>query len=272
MATPDEQITPWQAQVTLVQLGDLHIGADWVARDPVQSLSATVDAVLGLDCTIDAVLVLGDLAEHGAVSEYREAHGELGRLNAPVHVATGNHDDRAMLRRQFGLETADGGPLQYAVGLGPTRLLVLDTTVPGHDHGQLDAESLGWLEHELAAFPDTPTVLAMHHPPVLTGAPAWDRLALDEQSRHRLSETLQRHPQVNQILGAHLHRPLIAQFASRPVLVAPSTYVQFPLRARETELVPTDEPPGYVTHQISHDGQLISYFQTVTLPANNDPK
>jgi len=258
--------------VMLVQLGDLHVGADWVAIDPLQSLSATVDVVLRLDREVDAVLALGDLAEHGAEIEYRQAREELARLEAPVHVAMGNRDDRETLRRQFGLNSADGAPLRYAVDLGPARLLVVDTTIPGHDRGQLDAESLGWLEHQLAAFPDTPTVLAMHHPPLLTGTPAWDRLALAAQSRHQLSQTLHRHPQVNQILGAHLHRPLVAQFASRAVLIAPSTYVQFPLRARATQLDPTDEPPGYVVHLISHDGYLTSYFQTVTLPAKNDPR
>jgi hypothetical protein len=103
----------------------------------------------------------------------------------------------------------------------------------------------------------------------LTGSPAWDLLALAEDSRRRLLQTLERHPQVNQILGAHLHRPLLTQFASRPLLVAPSTYVQFPLSAQASELDPTDEPPGYVIHLISEDGQLTSYFQSVTLPANS---
>jgi 3',5'-cyclic-AMP phosphodiesterase len=132
--------------------------------------------------------------------------------------------------------------------------------------------SLVWRDHALAASPDTPTVIAMHHPPLLTGSPAWDRLALDASSRHRLSGTLERHPQVTQILGAHLHRPLIAPFASHTVLIAPSTYVQFPRHATAIELSPTDEPPGFVAHQISNDGRLISYFHTVTFPANDDRK
>lgn len=169
--------------VVLVQLGDLHIGADWVAIDPLQSLSATVDAVGQLDREVDAALALGDITEHGTEAEYRHARAELARLGAPLHVAMGNRDDRETLRREFGLDSGDGAPLRYAADLGPARLLVLDTTIPGENRGQLDGESLGWLEHQLAAFPDTPTVLAMHHPPLLTGSPAWDRLALAAPSR-----------------------------------------------------------------------------------------
>lgn len=179
----------------------------------------------------------------------------------------GNRDDRKTLRHQFGFDSADGAPLRYATDVGPARLLVLDTTIPGHDHGELDRESLSWLEDQLASLPDAPTVLAMHHPPLLTGSPAWDRLALDAHSRCQLSATLNRHPQVVQILGAHLHRPLVTRFASRALLVAPSTYVQFRLRSWATELDPSNEPPSYVVHLISDDGQLTSYFQTVTLPA-----
>jgi 3',5'-cyclic-AMP phosphodiesterase len=258
------------SEVVLVQLGDLHVGADWVdGLDPLHSLSATVDLVRQLDRKVDAVLVLGDLAQHGAATEYRQARDQLARLEAPVHVAMGNHDDRETLRHEFGIDPTHSAPLRYAAEVGPARLLVLDTTIPGHDQGRLDAESLVWLEHQLASFPDAPTVLAMHHPPLLTGSPAWDLLALAEDSRRRLLQTLERHPQVNQILGAHLHRPLLTQFASRPLLVAPSTYVQFPLSAQASELDPTDEPPGYVIHLISEDGQLTSYFQSVTLPANS---
>ena len=249
--------------MVLIQLGDLHIGADWVAIDPLQTLSATVDALERLDLGVDAVLALGDIAEHGADAEYERARTELERLGAPVHPAMGNGDDREALRRNFGLPPARGAPLHYTTDLGPVRLIVLDTTIPGHDGGHLDDAGVTWLDHQLTAFPSTPTLLAMHHPPLLTGSPAWDELALTASSRLRLSQTLQRHPQVRRILAAHLHRPLLAQFASRPLLVAPSTYVQFPLRLQAAELDPSDESPGYVAHVIPDDGEPTSYVQAV---------
>ncbi len=250
--------------MVLVQLADLHIGADWVRTDPLETLSATVDAVRRLDVGVDAVLVLGDLVEHGSDGEYAQARAELERLEAPLYVAMGNRDDRAALRWQFGLAPAPGEPLDYAADLGPTRLIVLDTTIPGQGGGRLDAESLAWLERELAARPREPTLLAMHHPPLLTGSPAWDRIALTEPSRAGLADTLERHPQVRQILGAHVHRPLFTQFGGRPLVVAPSTYVQFPLRLHASELDPADEPPGYVVHVVLDGGQTTSYLQTVT--------
>jgi 3',5'-cyclic AMP phosphodiesterase CpdA len=252
--------------VVLIQLADLHIGAGWVRTNPLQTLAATIDSVRGLDVPVDGVLALGDLAEHGLDEEYASARAELERLAAPLYVAMGNCDDREVLRRQFGLEASDGAPLDYATDLGPARLVVVDTTVPGEDQdaGRLDPESLDWLRRELAGNPDRPTLLAMHHPPLLTGSPAWDRYALSEPSRTGLAEVLERHPQVTQILSAHLHRPLVTQFASHPLLVGPSTYLQFPLRMQACRLDPSDEPPGYVVHIIAPGGGTVSYFETVT--------
>lgn len=250
--------------MVLVQLADLHIGAEWVRTDPLETLRATVDAVRRLDVGVGAVLVLGDIAEHGSDGEYAQARAELGRIDAPLYVAMGNRDDRVVLRRQFGLAPAPGEPLHYATDLGPASLIVLDTTISGKDGGELGSESLAWLERELAARPREPTLLAMHHPPLMTGSPAWDRIALTEPSRAGLAGALGRHSQVRQILGAHVHRPLLTQFSGRPLVVAPSTYVQFPLRLHASELDPDDEPPGYVVHVVTDGGQTTSYFQTVT--------
>ena len=100
----------------LVQVGDLHIGADWVQLDPVQSLAATVDVVRQLDREVDAVLALGDLAEHGTESEYRQAREQLARLEGPVHVAMGNRDDREPCAVSLGWNL----PTAHRCGTRPT--------------------------------------------------------------------------------------------------------------------------------------------------------
>jgi hypothetical protein len=67
------------------------------------------------------------------------------------------------LRRHFGVPGDGGDPVQYAVDLGPLRLVVLDTKRNGEERGQLDTDRLGWLEATLAAAPEAPTLLALHH-------------------------------------------------------------------------------------------------------------
>jgi 3',5'-cyclic-AMP phosphodiesterase len=187
-------------EAVLIQLGDLHVGAEWVGIDPLQRLSATVDAVRRLDLEVSAVLVLGDLVEHATDAEYTKARTELERLDAPIHAAMGNCDHRERLRRHFGFPPANGAPLHYTTDLGPIRLIVLDTTIADQDAGRLDVQSLAWLERQLSTFPDTPTLLAMHHPPLLTGSAAWDCIALDADSRAGLAKTLGRHEQLSNVV------------------------------------------------------------------------
>jgi 3',5'-cyclic AMP phosphodiesterase CpdA len=248
----------------IVQIGDLHLGADWVDRDPSRSLGRCIDAIGRLDLRIAGVLILGDIAEHAADVEYRDAWVQLRGIDAPIHVAMGNQDDRERVRHHFGFAPEGDVALNYSVDIGPFRVLVLDTSVPGSDAGHLEERTLRWLDNELSAELTASTLLAMHHPPVLTGSPAWDQIALDGESRSSLASKLVEHQQIRAILCGHLHRPLLTEFVGRPVLVSPSTYVQFPLRLAATILEPDHEPPGYLVHVITGDGRLVSSFETVS--------
>lgn len=246
----------------LVQLSDPHIGASWGEGDPVEKLAAAVDAVRALDESPDAVLVTGDLAEHAADPEYEQARALLARIDAPLYVLPGNHDDRGALRRHFGVGGAGGGPVQYAADLGPLRLVVLDSTLPGEDRGELDGERLGWLNGTLAAAPGTPTVVAMHHPPIAVGIPAWDAIGLPATHRRALGQVLERHPQVQRVVAGHVHRAITATLGGRSVVTVPSTYVQGLLDFRATQLELSADPPGFAVHALV-DGELVSHIQPV---------
>jgi 3',5'-cyclic-AMP phosphodiesterase len=210
----------------------------------------------------DAVLVTGDLAENAADAEYEQVLELLAPLEAPIYVLPGNHDDRAALRRHFDVPGADDAPVQYSADLGPLRLVVIDTTVPGEDFGALGDERLSWLDAELAAAPEPPTLLPMHHPPLITGIPPLDEIGLPEEDRRALGAVVERHPQVRRIVAGHMHRPITSELAGRAVLAVPSTYMQARLDLLMEELLTVPDPAGFALHVLS-DGELISHVQTV---------
>jgi 3',5'-cyclic AMP phosphodiesterase CpdA len=250
------------APFVLVQLSDPHLGGTWAGGDPAAGLAAAVAAVRELDPRPDAVLVSGDLTDHGTSAEYEDLRALLAPLEAPVHVLAGNHDDRTALRAAFGLPGGPEDPVQYVADLGPLRLVVLDTTVPGEPGGRLDGASLAWLDGELGAAPDVPAVLALHHPPVPTGIAAMDAIGLDPGDREALAAVVERHPQVRRLLAGHVHRAVVADLAGRAVLVAPSTYAQVLLDFGSPEITPTDEPRGFLLHVLV-DGRLVSHLQPI---------
>jgi 3',5'-cyclic-AMP phosphodiesterase len=246
----------------LAQLSDSHLGADWGDGDPVATLADTVAAVRALEPAPDAVLISGDLVDHAADAEYEQLRELVSRIEAPLYVLPGNHDGRTALRRQFGLPGRDDDPIQYVADLGPLRLVVLDTVRPGEDGGELDADRLGWLEAALADAPETPTVLALHHPPLTTGIPAFDEIGLPPADQRALGNVVERHPQVRRIVAGHMHLAAAADLHGRNVLVAPSTYVQARLDFTAEEVPLTADPPGFVVHVLL-DGELGSYVQSV---------
>lgn len=252
----------------LAQISDLHLGER--ARDGVEPegcVRAVVGRLEALPNPIDALLISGDLAEHGSRKEYKLAQKLVGGLGVPVHVLPGNHDDRKKMRKSLGIPGEGDAPIDYAVDLGPLRLVVIDSTIPGEDRGDFLPAQLERLEAELAEAPEQPTIVAMHHPPLVTAIADWDSVIMAPADRRALAAVIARHPQVRAIVGGHLHRVTASTLAGRPVLAAPSTYLQ----ARPDFVAETVElyagAPGFALHALRGE----EFSTQVEILASNRP-
>ena len=107
-----------------------------------------------------------------------------------------------------------------------------------------------------------PTLLAMHHPPLVTGVPAWDDFRLADADRRALGEVVARHRHVRRIVAGHAHRLIAADVGGCAVLTVPSTYVQSRLRFGAQEIELADEPAAFAIHALL-DGELVSHVQPV---------
>jgi 3',5'-cyclic AMP phosphodiesterase CpdA len=252
----------------VVQLSDTHIRrpGELAERrvDTAAALTRAVQAVNALPQPAEAVVVTGDLVDSGTPVQYQHLRALLAPLAAPVYLLPGNHDDRDALRAAFPehayLRGSRRGYLHYAVYLDGLRLVVLDTSVTGAPHGELDAGQLVDLEATLAARPATPTILAMHHPPFPTVIEQMDDYGL-QRGGPGLADVLARHPQVDRIVCGHLHRSIVARFAGRPAMTSPSTAhaLAFDLGAA-TPLAFTLEPAGFLVHAWSAGSGIASHL------------
>ena len=182
----------------LAQISDLHFlphGTLAFGRvDVAGCLERAIDHLAALQPRPDAVLITGDLTNDGDAAVWAELTGVLARLDAPVYPLPGNHDDRELMRSAFAhldLFPAQG-PLCFAVELGPLRLIGLDSLVPGDPAGELGAEQLAWLDARLGEAPQTPTLVALHHPPFRTGIDHMDAMMLTDGAA--LAAVIGRHP------------------------------------------------------------------------------
>ena len=104
-------------------------------------------------------------------------------LGAQLVWVSGNHDRRPEFRALLLDQEPSGDELDSVHDLEGLRLVVLDTSVPGQEHGELADHQLRWLAQVLATPAPRGTVLAMHHPPIPVVIAPSDGIELHGQER-----------------------------------------------------------------------------------------
>lgn len=250
----------------LVQLTDLHLRPLGQRAYGVVETNTLVErafrAVAALRPAPDAVLISGDLTDCGLPEEYDLLSGLIERyLDMPVYLIPGNHDRREVMRARLAHlpGMAGEGFIQYAVDDHPVRLVMLDSVVPGSGHGELCAERLDFLDATLAAAPDTPTMVVLHHPPIHTGIRHMDRINL--RTAQAMEEIVGRNRQVERILCGHAHRAIVARFAGTIAQVTPSVahQVTFDLGDSSPESFGL-EPPSFAVHRWTPESGIASHI------------
>ncbi len=195
----------------LAHLSDTHLRdpADPLVRglvDPRPRLVAALEAAAAH--APEALVFTGDLSDDGSPASYTELRRLVEPyardLDALVVWVNGNHDDRgAFAAALLGDPAAGDAALNRVHWLGGLRLLCLDSTVPGADHGEVAPASLDWLAGELAEPAPDGTILAMHHAPlpvVQDLAASWELLG-----QAALAEVIA-HSDVRAVLAGHFHQ------------------------------------------------------------------
>jgi len=247
----------------LCQLTDLHIRAPgslaYGRVDTNRFFAAAIDELAALNPAPDAYLLTGDLTDFGRADEYATLARGVARLGRPAYLLPGNHDERAAMRRAFPgfayLHTPHDF-LQYRIDFDGFALVALDTVVPEQSHGVLDAARLAWLADHLDAT--TPTIVAMHHPPFITGIGHMDRIGLLEGAP-QLEALLAEHRNIERVVCGHLHRSIQARFANTFASTCPSPAHQVALDlSADGPSAWRFEPPGYQLHTWL-DGRLVTH-------------
>lgn len=257
----------------IAQISDMHVLPEgrlcYGHSETNGKLRACIDAIVALPVLPDMVLATGDLVQAGGREQYGCLREILAPLPMPCYVVAGNHDDRAELKRAFADHAtmaphlpAGDGFLQYVVEDWPLRIVVLDTLLPGHDGGTLCTQRLAWLAATLAAAPDRPTIIAMHHPPFRCGIGFMDELNLDTAAP--LAAIIAHYPKVERVLCGHVHRAIQTRFAGTIASTCPSTAHQISLDLRAAaDATYMLEPPGFQLHYWTPPDGLVTHTASV---------
>jgi 3',5'-cyclic-AMP phosphodiesterase len=227
--------------VLIAQISDLHIKPpDTLAYgrvDTAKALERCVAALNEFAPAPDFVVISGDLADTPMREEYDHLKRLLAPLKLPFAAIPGNHDSRDMMRAAFpeAAYAFSSGPLNQRLAVGGLDLLLLDSSVAGKPHGELDASTLQWLDAQLARDANRPALLFLHHPPFVAGIWHMDRQNLINAGE--LAAVIRRHPRLRLIAAGHVHRAALTMFAGVPTTICPA-----PNHAVDLDLAHLREP------------------------------
>jgi 3',5'-cyclic AMP phosphodiesterase CpdA len=262
-----------QKPILIAQISDLHIkspGALAYGRvDTVEAFQRCVAELNQIKPRPDLIVISGDLVDTPTREEYEHLKHLLALLELPFVCIPGNHDSREMMRAAFPDQkyAFSSGPLNQSIRVGEIDLLLLDSSVSGKPHGELDGPTLQWLDETLASSKERPALVFLHHPPFMTGIWHMDRQNL--LNANELAPIIRRHPRVQLIAAGHVHRATSTMFAgvAATICPAPNHAVDLDLgELREPSF--KVEPPAFHLHAwFAGDG--FGHVASHTVPIGN---
>jgi len=212
--------------ILIAQISDLHIkppGALAYGRvDTAKALERCVATLNAFQPRPDLVVISGDLADTPTGEEYAYLKRLLAPLQLPFIGIPGNHDSRELMRAAFPDQpyAAASGALNQTRSVAGLEVILLDSSVPGKPHGELEAPTLQWLDATLGLSSERPALLFLHHPPFQAGIWHMDRQNL--LNAGELAAIVGKHPRVRLIAAGHVHRATLTSFAGVVTTICPA--------------------------------------------------
>ncbi len=247
----------------ILQISDLHIMAD------------ENDTLLGVNTQyyfqqvlkqahlahgrFDLILVSGDLAQQPGAASYQRIAQTLLRYDTETLCLPGNHDDFGLMQVQLNTGLVS---CRQAMQKQGWQIICLNSQIVDSPAGELADEQLDFLQHSLAAHPQLPCLIAVHHPCIASGSIWLDTMQIRNSAV--LLDVLAQHHQVKAVTFGHIHQELARQIDGIWYFAAPATCFEF--KPLSVAFAVTDTPPGYRVFQLKSDGTLTSACFRLTEP------
>jgi 3',5'-cyclic-AMP phosphodiesterase len=262
-----KQLSP----LSIAQITDIHLFANenqsLLGVPTMQSLGTVIEYLQAHQQELDLLLLTGDLSGDGEIESYDNLRSLLCPLQIPTYWLPGNHD-RAIAMSEvlsFGLISQ-----RKSFERGGWNFILLDSSVDGKVHGNLSAESIIWLDAQLKATKDIPTIVTLHHPPFSVNSHWLDASML--QNPEEFFAVLDAYPKVKLVVFGHIHQEFKKHRQGVDYLGTPSTCIQFKPGSKDFALDPVY--PGLRLLNLHQDGtwessiHRVPFQQTLELTAS----
>lgn len=239
----------------IAQVSDIHAAPD---NDHLARFDQVLQWLTQLQP--DVLVLSGDLTDNHWHEGYRAIAARLQQQAYSALVLPGNADDRQLMRSVWGEHHWGKEALHAVYDTGELRLIGLDTTVEGADHGTVTGH-LEWLEKQLREEDAPPSILFTHHPVFACGIPPLDQTMC--QGLEGLEALIKNRPsRLLAIASGHVHRPVAGMFAGIPAFICPAVCPANPLWLGTDYVPPAEQAPGLMIHRYV-DNVLTSHQVSV---------
>ncbi|MFT6329751.1 MAG: 3',5'-cyclic AMP phosphodiesterase CpdA [Bermanella sp.] len=258
-------------------ISDLHLSVNvddfsLLRSDLVETIKFVVDDIKSIEKHLDFVAITGDLTQIGDLESYKKLKELLEKLEIPVFLVPGNHDEPRALGEVFnrGKTKQMQDFKDYCIDFNGIQLLGVNTRCYGKDHGKLSNVQLSWIEEKLSNQAFSRNIIFMHHSPFLTGFSGYDE-TIQLLGRDAFGNSIEKsHSQII-ILSGHIHKPFQAVWRGANCYIAGGPCFQLgsaaPFGEGEQEVL--NEPYCYFVHSILEDNSHVVSTRYVNLDNHN---
>lgn len=239
-----------------IHLTDTHVMGEGLlyGQDPAARLRAAVASINAEHGDANFVVLTGDMTHWGDAAAYARFSLEIKKLDIPLHLMVGNHDDTAAFGAAFPETPRDeDGFVQSGFDTRFGRFLLLDTKDPESHAGAYCPTRQAWLDRELDQT-DGPIVLFMHHPPFKTGIASMDLIML--QDAEAFHDVIAPHKtRIRHLFFGHVHRAIFGNWRgiSYSCMRGLNHQVALELNGAAERIAANSESPAYGVVLLSDD-------------------
>lgn len=237
----------------VLQISDCHLeresSAELLGLNIEQSFRDVLNHIAANEDKPDLLLFTGDISGDYSMASYQRFYDIVSELlpDIPIACLPGNHDLASNMAQAL-----PGRCLPKSLILGDWMVYMLDSSVEGCIHGDVQADELEWLQRSLSQNSGKHVLVYVHHQPVAIGCDWIDQYVI--RSADQLLGVLDSHVGVKALSWGHVHQVFQARRDHYQLLSTPSTCIQFKPNSRDFKL--DRKMPGYRVFELHGDGRL----------------
>lgn len=240
-----------QSKYYIVQISDTHLFGDKNRKingaNPYQNLKTVMSSIATLPYKPELIVVTGDLSQDCTFESYQHLANLLNRANIKYTLMPGNHDDVNVINSVFDFNWAKDN-VDYSLEVNNWFFYMLDTSVYPEEKGFLSDKQLEQFNTALKKNQNKPTIVFMHHHPVLVNSKWIDKSILHDSSKYL--DIVKNNNQIKAVLFGHIHQVFETKLNNVMFYSAPSSCYQV---LPKTEMFTIEKlTPGYRIIEINN--------------------